>query len=277
MLSLSSLLQWVRFREPPEPDPRSTHILALGRITNTKVPDSFATFVSRRDLTSSPRHQTQSPLLSLPVEIRWDIWALVAGPKRTVDVFEDWRTKRILGKDAISGSQIALLCACKQAYIEVLPMLLRMLHIKATRPWPMMRLPELLAPNQMDMIKSVELCWELPSPYIRYSYEQYTSGQLKYKPKPRFQYYCGTRNRDRDRASAVRLKGVCEVLKAMQGLEEVTLEFCLVHGDDLADWNHQEALIVDLVNEARQGRHGWKLLFRLDFGRFCRIKPAKRS
>lgn len=244
--------------------------MALGRILIQKVQDPFATFASRRPLPSATQAQTESRLLSLPVEIRVQVWAFVVGPSRTMDI-DYWPNLRRIRRRFVSTREgevpnweTALLCTSRQIYTELLPTLLGAVRMRISRPWVMMRLPELLPPQHLNMIKDAELFWELRNTLFLESDALYLSNQLKYVPEPLFRFrLCGFKHPDRDKLNAVRLKAICEVLKAMHGLEVVSLHFWVISSSDPSQWGAQEAWIVSEINKARQGREGWILTFRL--------------
>lgn len=160
--------------------------------------------------------------------------------------------------------ETVLLCTSRQSYIELLPMLLAAVHIKTSIPWTMMRLPEMLPPQHLNMIRNLEFSWDVWNTLFLESDALYLSDQLKYVPKPRFRFqFCGFVHPDRDKTNAVRLRAICEVLHAMQGLEVVLLHLRVISSSDPAKWDAQEAWIVNEINKARQARQGWKLTLRL--------------
>jgi hypothetical protein len=168
MPSLSSLFSLRRrAREPVD------HIAIAKRQRGAAAyPRAVRTLTLRRCLTPcndpstaqlQSQSQLQSPLLSLPFELREQIWSLVAGPSRSVTL-EHGMIRRCATSDYfqteasdIRGWETELLQTCKQVYAELLPILLRVVQLKTSEEGVMIRLPELLPQHRLSAIGHVEL------------------------------------------------------------------------------------------------------------------------
>ncbi|KAI5240831.1 hypothetical protein E4T43_05863 [Aureobasidium subglaciale] len=236
MPSLLSLLGLRPSNDAPSP---------LKQLTSKKpysVPSP--SFASRRPLTppglpSAPsiaRPQPQSFLLSLPVELRLHIWSLVVGPGRAVPLdywkqaFES-RTAAVVGLSLddgdLTGWETGLLASCKQAYTEVLPMLLRVMKIKTRIPDVMIRL---------HIIRNVEFLW-------------FINGPPAMNPN--------TKAGRKEKETALLLKAICEVLGTLDGLEVFKWHFAFSR----SGWEGVETAMLDEINKARKGKQNWEVIF----------------
>ncbi|KEQ91724.1 hypothetical protein AUEXF2481DRAFT_461026 [Aureobasidium subglaciale EXF-2481] len=245
MSSLLSLLGLRQSNDAPSP---------LKQLTSKKpysVPGP--SFALRRPLTppglpAAPyiaRPQPQSPLLSLPVELRLHIWTLVVGPGRAVPLdywkqaFES-RNAAVVGLPLddgdLTGWETGLLASCKQTYTEVLPMLLRAMKIKTRIPDVMIRLPQLLPPHRLHTIRNVEFLWFIHCPPAM-------------DPN--------TKAGRKEKENALLLKAICELLGTLDGLEVFKWHFAF----NRSGWEDVEQAILDEINKARKGRQDWEVIF----------------